>query len=606
MFGKAVAWLDDDSFAVLAYSTAVPPWSSSQVLVFHTMSNISLSTQPKFTYPNNQQILDSSLGSPKFLRLAPSGSGNLAILLSNGHVQLLCLAAAGMYTSSSSVDTNGTMVPFYECQLSSCRAGTFKSSSSIGPCYVCPSGKKNSKIHNATDIECESCNSNSYCPMGAVDDVSCDPYTIRISQAVSYPENPESDAYDDILVHNMFRLPASSSRCLLTSPLFWTLITVGVVFLVIGLAGVFRALPKFMRHYLLITRIFKKTDLIGEGELWIGGLVSFSVLVLVTFTYAFSGIYIHQYPIETSSVNPMSCDSAMRNAKFSTGFRLLSLPVTDEEAPMFTLLNEQPFTLSIDLLNTMITCPDVTITIKSGAHEIPFHNYNCTPTSSVILSISLSLPTHLVTVDFNFSSSYSIGGLRVCLSGPERLERNIYTIRSLQTCEFFGETNETLGRKPHVSFMFTKVINKTEPLVAGDLILYSGLFIPTVTAEGISDKFLYDLHGEYQRYLFTYTFLTIDLGETQFYILNRQDPIVRKGEMIFHNVLFTIAVIELFGFTFLICKLAVIPFVRLLTSRFIPQASIKPANDEVEKDDLNLSNQCIHVQIQTRRHSAVP
>ena len=257
---------------------------------------------------------------------------------------------------------------------------------------------------------------------------------------------------------------------------------------------------------------------------------------------------------------------------------------------MLPLLNEQPFTLSIDLLNTITTCSDVHITFKSGAHEIPFHTYHCTRTSSVILSISLRLPAHLITVDFNFSTSHTIGGLRVCLSGPESQEKDIYTVRSLRTCEFFGQENETLGRKPHVTFMLTKVINKTEPLVVGDHILYSGLFIPTVTSEGISDKFLYDLHGEYQRYLFASTFLMIDVSETQFYILNRQDPIVREGEMIFHNVLFTIAVIELFGFTFLIFKLAVIPFIRLLATRLVIRAPIEPNVDGVRKDDPDLSN----------------
>ena len=605
MFGKSVAWLVNDSFAVLAYSTAVPPWSGSQVLVFDATSNMSLSAQPQFTYPNNQQILDSSLGSPKFLRLVSSGSGNLAVLLSNGHAQLLCLAPAGTHTNSSPLVSNGTMTPFYGCQLSSCLAGTFKSSPSIGPCYVCPSGKKNSKISNTTDIDCEPCNLDSYCPLAAVGDVLRDPYAVRVSQALSYPENPESDAYDDILVHNMFRLPTSSSQCLLVSPLPWTLITVGIVFLVIALAGVFRILPKFMRHYLLITRIFKRTYLIGEGELWVGGLVSFSVVVLVIFSYVFSGTYIHRYPVDTFSNRPMTCDGSMRNAKFSTGFRLLSLPVTDDEAPIFPLLNEQPFTLSIDLLNTMTTCSDVHITFKSGAHEIPFHTYNCTRTSSIILSISLRLPAHLITVDFNFSTSHSIGGLRVCLSGPQREEKNIYTVRSLQTCEFFGQENETLGRKPHVTCMLTKVINKTEPLVIGDHILYSGLFIPTVTSEGMSDRFLYDLHGEYQRYMFTYTFLTIDVSETQFYILNRQDPIVREGEMIFHNVLFTIAVIELFGFTFLIFKLAVIPFIRLLAAWLLIRTPIEPNFDEVTKDNLDLSSHHAHIPVRPRRHSTV-
>ena len=182
--------------------------------------------------------------------------------------------------------------------------------------------RKIRKIPNTTNTDCEPCGSDSYCPLAAVGDVPQDPYIVRISHALMYPENPDSDAYDDILVQNMFRLHTDSVRCLLVSPLLWALVTAGVVLFIIALAGLFRMLPKCMRHYLLITRIFKKTDLIGEDELWIGGLISFSVLVLIAFGYAFSGTSIHQYPFETSSDSPMSCDSNMRNAKFSTGFRL--------------------------------------------------------------------------------------------------------------------------------------------------------------------------------------------------------------------------------------------------------------------------------------------
>lgn len=592
MFGKSVVWLDNTSFAVLAYSTAVPPWSSSQVLIFNTATNFSSSLEPAFTYPNNQQVLDSSLGSPKFSRLEPSRSGSLAILLSSGHTQLLCVAAPGMYTKRLQLVSNNTLTPFYGCQSASCLAGTFKPLPSIGPCYVCPSGRKNPKIFNATDIECELCSTDNYCPLAAVGDVPRDPYTIRMSQALIYPENPDSDGYDDVLVQNMLQLQTSSIRCLVLSPLLWTLITMGIVLFIIGLAGLFRILPKCMRHYLLITRVFKRIDLIGAGELWIGGLLSFSVLVMVIFAYAFSGTFIHLYPIETSSDSPMTCDRSIRNAKFNTGFRLLSLPVTNDEAPMFSLLDEQLLTLSIDLLNTMVTCSDVKITLRYGAHELPFHSYSCTQTSIVIVSISLPLPTHLVTVDFNFSTSCSIGGLRVCLSGPERQERGAYTVHALQTCEFFGGTNETLGRKPQVNLALTKVINKTEPLVIGDPILFSGLFVPTVSAEGISDELLYELHGEHRRYLFTYTFLAIDVSETQFYILNRQDPIVREGEMIFHNILFTIAMIELFGFTFLICKLVITPFVRFLLEHLCKKARVEP--------------QSSHIQVQPQRRGTLP
>lgn len=605
MFGKSIVWLDNNTFAVLAYSIATLPWSSSQILVFSMIKNLSSSTQPTFTYPNNQQTLNSSLRSPKFIQLQSTSFGHLAVLLDTGHVQLVCVAPPGIYVTSTKLVSNSSMMPFYGCHPIACLAGTFKRSSSIGPCSVCPSGQKNPKNSNATDIECEPCSSNSYCPLAAVDDVSRDPYTIRVSQDVTYPEGSESDAYDDILVQNMLRLQTNSFRCVIVSPLLWTLITVGIVLCIIVLAGLLRMFPKCTHHYLFITRIFKKTDLIGEGELWVGGLISFSVLVIVIFAYAFSGTFIHLYPIETSSTSPLTCDSSIRNAKFSTGFRLLSLPITEDEIPIFNLLNEQPLTLSIDLLNTLVKCLDITITFKSGSNEIPFYNYICNQTNLAIVSITFPLPTHLITVDFNFSTSSSIGGLRACLSGPEHIESSSYVVRSLHICEFFGQTNETLGRKPHINLVLTKVINKTEPLVVGDRILFSGIFVPTVTTEGISDEFLYNIQGEYKRYLFTYTFLAIDLSETQFYILNRQDPIVREGEMIFHNILFTIAVIEMFGFTFLIFKLIIIPLIRWLTARFCNKTRIESVLNEIKNDETAQPFEQTHPQHISNRRRAI-
>jgi hypothetical protein len=168
----------------------------------------------------------------------------------------------------------------------------------------------------------------------------------------------------------------------------------------------------------------------------------------------------------------------------------------------------------------------------------------------------------------------------MCLSGPERTERVTNIVCSLHTCEFFEETNEILDHKPHINLFLTKEINKTEPLAIADAMLFSGLFVPSIAAEGISDKFFYELQGEYKRYLFT--FLTIDLSKTQFYILNRQDPIVRQGEMVFHNILFTIVVIESFVFTFLIFKMALIPVFSWLIGRFFNKVRIEPVFEQHE------------------------
>ena len=111
----------------------------------------------------------------------------------------------------------------------------------------------------------------------------------------------------------------------------------------------------------ILQTIFKHTDLIGEGEYWISGLVSFCVVVIVAFACVFSFQYVKQYPIETASPSYFACDTTIRNAKFETNVQSLAIPIAEEEQQMFDLLDDQEFTLSVDFINTMIGCDAISI-----------------------------------------------------------------------------------------------------------------------------------------------------------------------------------------------------------------------------------------------------
>jgi frataxin-like iron-binding protein CyaY len=63
------------------------------------------------------------------------------------------------------------------------------------------------------------------------------------------------------------------------------------------------------------------------------------------------------------------------------------------------------------------------------------------------------------------------------------------------------------------------------------------------------------------------TVLTISISETSFYIQNHQVPIAKQPEIVFHNLLFTIVCLEIFGLVFLIFKLILIPLVEFLLNR---------------------------------------
>jgi len=64
------------------------------------------------------------------------------------------------------------------------------------------------------------------------------------------------------------------------------------------------------------------------------------------------------------------------------------------------------------------------------------------------------------------------------------------------------------------------------------------------------------------------------ITETPYYILNSQSPIARLPEIIFHDFLFTIMILELFGLMFLIFKLAIIPIIFVFIRKCKPDCGI--------------------------------
>ncbi len=63
--------------------------------------------------------------------------------------------------------------------------------------------------------------------------------------------------------------------------------------------------------------------------------------------------------------------------------------------------------------------------------------------------------------------------------------------------------------------------------------------------------------------------MIIQLTESEFFVENKQEPIARKFEILFHNVLFLGITIELFGLAFLISKLIFLPIARFIYNYFI-------------------------------------
>jgi hypothetical protein len=159
----------------------------------------------------------------------------------------------------------------------------------------------------------------------------------------------------------------------------------------------------------------------------------------------------------------------------------------------------------------------------------------------------------------NITGAYFVGGIRLCLRGPG-LVQGVNTLHYLDTCQFYFTDNETIGHDVTVPIVLIKIINQTQPLQVDGDTLYDGRWTPTWnTANGLSDKLIYEQNGEYLRYASYQNFLTITLTEQPFFVQNNQQPIIRKAELAFHTLLFTSLVIELFGFAFLLVKMIGIP-----------------------------------------------
>ena len=198
----------------------------------------------------------------------------------------------------------------------------------------------------------------------------------------------------------------STPHCILVSPLFWTSVIIGLALLVLLVVGVFHFVPRCYHRTVFLKHIFRRVDLVGEGELWIGGLVSIAILVLVSFAFYFSSLYANLYPIEASGTVQFACDPDMRNAKFSTSLQLLSTPKSDDEEPLFRLLDEQQFVMNIDFVQTLFDCDQVSVQQNIGTNHILLDIATCERhVNHATLSVSLLVPEHLTTVQFNLTGA---------------------------------------------------------------------------------------------------------------------------------------------------------------------------------------------------------
>ncbi|CAF4246350.1 unnamed protein product [Adineta steineri] len=111
----------------------------------------------------------------------------------------------------------------------------------------------------------------------------------------------------------------------------------------------------------------------------------------------------------------------------------------------------------------------------------------------------------------------------------------------------------------------TKVVNRTIGYAVDDNMTLSGLWIPTLTMNTLSDVLLFGAS---------------DMSESEFFIKNTEEPIARHNEIILHTILLSIVFLELFGLFFLVIKLAIVPIIKLIERRILSRRNRSLEHDE--------------------------
>ncbi|CAF3559292.1 unnamed protein product [Adineta steineri] len=568
-YGKSVAWLDENGnkAVILAniYSYSTYQWISSSVHIYDIQSDgFSDSTQPILVHPNSQQPLQQEMD-PSFIRIFCSSIGHLGLLDRLGNGIGILIASPNNYSN--------TNTSLYVTSAAPCYRGTSRNYSGIELCYP--------------DSSLNNCSKDLFCPYGAVGEVSYSTFQ-SIEQNPEYPDSPENTVFDDLLIQNMFIFSPKSIHCLLVSPITWVIFVTILGFSV----AISMALSEcYCPHHHFIRdrakKVFRKMDLIGQGEMWIGGLMSAAIIVLIVSAYFFSNGYLHQYPIEYVTNNStFACDITLRNAKFTTTTQKRWDPrrSTKDSQHMFDLLNSQQFTLNIDLIQTAFTCEDNMYVQRVNGNTVTIIPITkCQPNyNETTLSLAISLPVHEITAQLVLPGLKTVGAIRIGLSGlSAEMEDGRFALMDLNFASTFvsSSLDDVLIESSTFSIELIQIVNQTDPLDDDGLSTFSAIWSYTF---GDNSDELFTNESRYTFFYRTQTNISITITENIFYIGNLQQPIARQTEIAFRSLLFTIVVLEVFGLLFLLLKLFLIPVYRLILNRINKKLSknrVTPTND---------------------------
>ncbi len=158
-----------------------------------------------------------------------------------------------------------------------------------------------------------------------------------------------------------------------------------------------------------------------------------------------------------------------------------------------------------------------------------------------------------------------------------------YTLLGLNFASTFvpSTLDQVLAPSSLFSIALTQIVNRTAPLNSDGLPTLSAIWSSSFS---VATDQLFTNESRYTFFQQTQTNVSVTIGESLFYVSNVQEPIARQAEIIFHNLLFTIVVLELFGLAFLIIKLLIAPLFHAILGHV--RRRTKKERYDVNKDDL--------------------
>ncbi|CAM4836841.1 unnamed protein product [Rotaria magnacalcarata] len=558
-FGKGVAWIASDQAAILAniYTSTFSSWLSSQIWVYTQLPSTSLASTPTAIIPNSQQPIPSTISS-ELINLVSTPNGLIVLDVSGGVLFILSTPPSHYASTDPNLALGSIAIPSIST-TQRCLAGMMKSDTGIHPCSLCPMGWRSS----VGSINCTVCNASTFCPPGAVAEVSQTELQ-TISQAYPYYENPDTTLFDDVLLNNVFHI-GSTRHCVAVSPIFWTLI---ILIPLLALMGILFMCQQCSRsshdsaRMKTIKKWFKRTDLVAEGENWIGGLFTLALIVLLIQTYVFANNFMFQYPAASVGNSNFACDVTLRNALFDTSLKSLAIPPSSEEQDMFDLLNNQQWTLNVNLINTAINCSSISPYEIIGTSSIALSLATCKNVNSVVKA-TIVLSNHAEQLQIVINDINVIGGIAVGFTGSGSTAGS-KSVQQMNFIQAFYNTNETLAQSILITLQLIMAINETEPL-SGSETQYSGIWYPVYTVDKSTILVTRDEYAILSN--LTQTTITITLTDSSYYINHVQSPLAKQPEVIFKTFLVTLIILEMSGLCFLISKLIIFPLIKFLFCR---------------------------------------